>query len=181
MAIHSRIFVWRIPWMEKPSGATVHRIAKSQKLLKRLSMHTHSATHCRITQKLQSLPSGCAPVPLGALAPGLLPLSLMRLSLRDSHPDPSGWVQILLDSGPVSKRPCVSTQKHACVCESQYGHHCASVQVCVRACVCLLVWQRGNTLQISACDPSHGGFPAFITQLGRGEPQASKQRSPWFF
>ena len=73
--------------MEKPSGATVHRITKSQKLLKRLSMHTH----CRITQKLQSLPSGCAPVPLGALAPGLLPLSLMGLSLRDSHPDPSGW------------------------------------------------------------------------------------------
>ena len=142
MAIHSRIFVWRIPWMEKPSGATVHRIAKSQKLLKRLSMHTHSATHCRITQKLQSLPSGCAPVPLGALAPGLLPLSLMGLSLRDSHPDPSGWVQILLDSGPVSKRPCVSTQKHACVCESQYGHHCASVQVCVRACVSARVAER---------------------------------------
>ena len=136
--------------MEEPSRATVHRIAESQKLLKQLSMHTHSATYCRITQKLQSLTDGCAPVPLGALAPGLLPLSLLGLFLRDSHPDPSGGVQILLDSGPASECPCLCTQKHACVCESQYVRRCASVQVCVHACVCLLVWQRGNIPQISA-------------------------------
>ena len=136
--------------MEKPNRATIHRIAESQKLLKQLSMHTHSATHCRITQKLQSLTNGCAPVPLGALAPGLLPLSLLGLFLRDSHPDPSGRVQILLDSGPVSECPCVCTQKYACVCESQCVHWCVSVQVCVHACACLLVWQRGNIPQISA-------------------------------
>ena len=29
-AAHSSFLAWRIPWTEKPGGATVHRIAKSQ-------------------------------------------------------------------------------------------------------------------------------------------------------
>ena len=30
MATHSSIPAWRIPWTEKPGGATVHEIANSQ-------------------------------------------------------------------------------------------------------------------------------------------------------
>ena len=37
MATHSSILAWRILWIEEP---TVHRVAKSQTQLKRLSMHT---------------------------------------------------------------------------------------------------------------------------------------------
>ena len=29
-ATHSSFLAWRIPWTEKPGGATVHRITKSQ-------------------------------------------------------------------------------------------------------------------------------------------------------
>ena len=29
MAIHSSILAWRIPWIEEPGGATVHRVTKS--------------------------------------------------------------------------------------------------------------------------------------------------------
>jgi len=29
MATHSGILAWRIPWIEKPGGATVHGVAKS--------------------------------------------------------------------------------------------------------------------------------------------------------
>ena len=29
MTTHSSILVWRIPWTEEPSGATVHGVAKS--------------------------------------------------------------------------------------------------------------------------------------------------------
>ena len=38
MATHSSILAWRIPWTEEPGGL-VHRAAKSQTRLKRLSMH----------------------------------------------------------------------------------------------------------------------------------------------
>ena len=30
MATHSSILAWRIPWTEKPGGATVHKTAKTQ-------------------------------------------------------------------------------------------------------------------------------------------------------
>ena len=30
MANHSSILAWRIPWTERPGGATVHGVAKSQ-------------------------------------------------------------------------------------------------------------------------------------------------------
>ena len=36
-ATHSSILAWEIPWTEEPD--TVHRVAKSQTQLKRLSMH----------------------------------------------------------------------------------------------------------------------------------------------
>ena len=39
MATHSSILAWRIPRMEEPGWATVHRVAKSQT---RLSDFTHS-------------------------------------------------------------------------------------------------------------------------------------------
>ena len=39
MAIHSSIFVWRIPWTEQP---TVHRIAKRQTQLNQLSTHMYA-------------------------------------------------------------------------------------------------------------------------------------------
>ena len=45
MATHSSILAWRIPWTEKPSRLTVHRMAKSQThtlLLFFLSEHTRS-------------------------------------------------------------------------------------------------------------------------------------------
>ena len=29
-ATHSSIFVWQIPWIEEPGGATVHGVTKSQ-------------------------------------------------------------------------------------------------------------------------------------------------------
>ena len=29
MAAHSSVLAWRIPWTEKPSGATVYGVAKS--------------------------------------------------------------------------------------------------------------------------------------------------------
>ena len=37
MAIHSSILAWRIPWIEEPGRATVHRVSKSQTRLKQLS------------------------------------------------------------------------------------------------------------------------------------------------
>ena len=41
MATHSSVLAWRIPWTEEPSRrATVHRVAKSQTLLKQLNIHT---------------------------------------------------------------------------------------------------------------------------------------------
>ena len=139
-------------------------------------MHTHSATHCRITQKLQSFTDGCAPVPLGALAPGLLPLSLLGLFLRDSHPDPSGWVQILLDSGPVSECPCMCTQKHVCDVKVSM---CISVLLCKCVCMCVCVCSCGRegtshrflpetpaTAGLRVTGLQWGFFPAFITQLG---------------
>ena len=39
LAIHSSILAWRIPWTEEPGRLQVHRVAKSQIQLKRLSMH----------------------------------------------------------------------------------------------------------------------------------------------
>ena len=39
MAIHSSIFVWRIPWTEQP---TVHKITKRQTQLNRLSTHMYA-------------------------------------------------------------------------------------------------------------------------------------------
>ena len=39
MAAHARILAWRTPW-KGAWWATVHRVAKSQKHLKRLSPHT---------------------------------------------------------------------------------------------------------------------------------------------
>ena len=33
MATHSSILAWEIPWTEKPGGATVHGVRKSQTLL----------------------------------------------------------------------------------------------------------------------------------------------------
>ena len=44
MATHSSMLDWTIPWTEKPG--TVHRVAKSQTRLKRLSMHAF--THDRV-------------------------------------------------------------------------------------------------------------------------------------
>ena len=42
MAPHSSIFAWRIPWTEEPGGwIMVHRVAKSQTLLKWLSTAQH--------------------------------------------------------------------------------------------------------------------------------------------
>ena len=39
MATHSSVLAWRIPWMEEPGGATVHRISKSWIQLKQLSVY----------------------------------------------------------------------------------------------------------------------------------------------
>ena len=41
MATHSSILAWRIPTDRGARRATVHRVAKSQTRLKRLSMNTH--------------------------------------------------------------------------------------------------------------------------------------------
>ena len=41
MATHSSVPAWRIPRMEEPGGATVHRVTKSRT---RLSDFTHSFT-----------------------------------------------------------------------------------------------------------------------------------------
>ena len=43
MTTHSSIFAWRIPWPEEPRGLHVHRVAKTQTLLKWLSRHTHKS------------------------------------------------------------------------------------------------------------------------------------------
>ena len=40
MATHSRIFTWRILWIEEP-GWLSHRVAKSRTRLKRLSTRAH--------------------------------------------------------------------------------------------------------------------------------------------
>ena len=40
MATHSSILAWRIPRTEKPGGATVYGVSKSQTRLKQLSMHS---------------------------------------------------------------------------------------------------------------------------------------------
>ena len=45
------ILAWRIPWTEKPTEATVHRIAKSGTWLKRLSMHMHTSIKSYLTPK----------------------------------------------------------------------------------------------------------------------------------
>ena len=34
LATHFSILVWKIPWTEEPGWATVHRVTKSQTLLK---------------------------------------------------------------------------------------------------------------------------------------------------
>ena len=39
MATHSSILAWRIPWTEGPGRSVVHRVAKSQTWLKRLSIY----------------------------------------------------------------------------------------------------------------------------------------------
>ena len=49
MAIHSSILARRIPWIEA-GGLKVHRVAKSQKRLKRLS--TNACIHKDISQKV---------------------------------------------------------------------------------------------------------------------------------
>ena len=41
MVTHSSIFSWRIPQIEEPGRPQVHRFAKSQTQLQRLSIHTH--------------------------------------------------------------------------------------------------------------------------------------------
>ena len=46
MATHSSILVWRIPWTEKPGGATVHGVTKSRTRLKQLSTHRRSVFLC---------------------------------------------------------------------------------------------------------------------------------------
>ena len=43
MATHPSILIWRIPWTEKPGGATVHRITKNGKQLKQLRRHAHTS------------------------------------------------------------------------------------------------------------------------------------------
>ena len=39
MATHSSILAWRIPWTEKPDGATVHKTAKTQTQLSKYHIH----------------------------------------------------------------------------------------------------------------------------------------------
>ena len=41
-ATHPSILVSRIPWTEKPCGATVHRFTKNGKQLKQVRRHAHS-------------------------------------------------------------------------------------------------------------------------------------------
>ena len=45
MATHSSILPWRIPMDRETWRATVHRVAKSQTLLKRISMHACLPEH----------------------------------------------------------------------------------------------------------------------------------------
>ena len=40
LTIHSSLLGWRIPGIEEPGGATVHRVAKSWTQLKQPSTHT---------------------------------------------------------------------------------------------------------------------------------------------
>ena len=42
MATHSSVLTWRTSWTEEP----VHKVAKSQTLLKRLSTYAHGITVC---------------------------------------------------------------------------------------------------------------------------------------
>ena len=44
MATHSSILVWRIPMNRGAWWATIHRVARSQTQLKRLSTHSHAHT-----------------------------------------------------------------------------------------------------------------------------------------
>ena len=45
MAVHSSIFVWRIPWTEELGGATVYRVAKRQTRMEGLS-----TAHSNVTE-----------------------------------------------------------------------------------------------------------------------------------
>ena len=47
MAAHSIVLAWRIPWTEEPGGLQVHRVAKSQTRLKRLSTHARPPSSWR--------------------------------------------------------------------------------------------------------------------------------------
>ena len=42
MAAGSSILAWKIPWVEKPGGATIHEITKSWALLS--TRHSYSVT-----------------------------------------------------------------------------------------------------------------------------------------
>ena len=48
MATLSSTLAWRIPWTEEDPWATIHRVAKSQTQLKRLSTHTCTLTYSEI-------------------------------------------------------------------------------------------------------------------------------------
>ena len=45
-ATHSSILAWRIPWIEEPGLAAVHRTAKSWTLLQQLNMHFWGVGAC---------------------------------------------------------------------------------------------------------------------------------------
>ena len=56
MATHSSVLAWRIPRTEKPGGATVHGVAKSQTQVKWLC--THSTANWQLTQNKTQLQVG---------------------------------------------------------------------------------------------------------------------------
>ena len=53
MATHFSILIWKIPWTEEPGWATVHRVTKSQTLLKRLSYTRTKRLYWRLTNQFQ--------------------------------------------------------------------------------------------------------------------------------
>ena len=53
MAAHSSILAWRIPWTEKPGGATVPGVTKSQTPLKQLTLQVTGDWRGRVIQSVE--------------------------------------------------------------------------------------------------------------------------------
>ena len=141
MAIHSSILAWRIPWIEEPGRATVHRVSKSQTRLKQLS-----------TQALRN--TGQTRRHFARLIAFLLYFLTSSASLfykRNRHPDPNKMV------------PCLSIIGLSCSKQTKLGNiHISNQWLSTEYTQFYPSWYLAMSRDILGCHNIGGGWELLL-------------------